>query len=135
IFFRHGPEAQSVFLTFASAFLVKLLQPKFASYLTIQKRLEIRETVQKVVDLLSSPEIAIDDRNGPGLYAKFIKSLLAAPMAQVDPTSPPPPRRVRVSPTNVSQPVEPPVAPSRSTSVSLSPVPRQEALSFETFAP
>ncbi|KAG6857220.1 hypothetical protein H0H87_007639 [Tephrocybe sp. NHM501043] len=146
IFFRHGPEAQSVFITFASAFLVKLLQPKFASYLTTQKRLEIRQVVQKVVDLLSSPEIAIDDRHGPGLYSRFLKGLLAAPMAQVDPTSPSAPAR------KPRPPPPPPIASqvtetqnyyqtvyngqsSRATSVSLSPVPRQEALSFESFAP
>ncbi|KAG6865902.1 hypothetical protein C0991_010735 [Blastosporella zonata] len=146
IFFRHGPEAQSVFITFASAFLVKLLQPKFASYLSIQKRLEIREVVQKVVDLLSSAEIAIDDRHGPGLYARFLKGLLAAPMAQVDPLSPSvPPRKSRISLTTstVPQPTETTShyqttyndQSSRATSVSLSPVPRHEALSFESFAP
>ncbi|KAG6831799.1 hypothetical protein H0H92_007476 [Tricholoma furcatifolium] len=141
IYFRHGPEAQSVFLTFASAFLVKLLQPKFASYLTIQKRLEIRDVVQKVVDLLSSPEIAIDDRQGPGLYARFLKGLLAAPMAQVDPTSPPPLRKtLRVSPSTASYPTEVQQrnahnTKSRASSASLSPAPRLEALSFESFAP
>ncbi|KAG6888923.1 hypothetical protein C0995_004936 [Termitomyces sp. Mi166 len=134
IYLRHGPEAQVVFVTFASAFLVKLLQPKFASYLTIQKRMEIRETVQKVVDLFGSPEISIDDRHGPGLYARFLKGLLAAPMAQVDPTSPPPPlRKTRVSPAVSFRTME--RINTRATSSSLSPVPRQEALSFENFAP
>ncbi|KAG6880114.1 hypothetical protein C0992_005821 [Termitomyces sp. T32_za158] len=132
IYLRHGPEAQVIFTTFASTFLVKLLQPRFASYLTIQKRLEIRETVQQIIDLLASPEISIDDRHGPGLSAKFLKGLLAAPMAQVDPTSPrPPPRRTRLSPTITSHIGQT----SRSTSSSLSPAPRQEVLSFESFAP
>ncbi|KAG5354121.1 hypothetical protein C0989_007482 [Termitomyces sp. Mn162] len=129
IFLRHGPEAQSVFVTFASTFLVKAcsLNPTAS-----RKRLEIRETVQKVIDLLGSAEVSIDDRHGPGLYARFLKGLLAAPMAQVDSTSPPP-RRTRISPntTTFVEPVN--TQSSRSTSSSLSPVPRQEALSFESF--
>ncbi|KAH6913055.1 hypothetical protein BKA70DRAFT_1369785 [Coprinopsis sp. MPI-PUGE-AT-0042] len=82
---RHGPDAQSVFVTFASAFLIKLLQPKFASYLSREKRVEIRNLVQKVIDLLASPEIAVDNRHGPKLYSKFLKNLLAKPLAQIDP--------------------------------------------------
>lgn len=90
IYLRHGPEAQSVFITFASAFLVKLLQPKFSSFLSLQKRHEIRQLVQRVVDLLGSNEIAIDDRHGPKLYSKFLRNLLAAPMARVEPVLTPP---------------------------------------------
>jgi len=104
-YLRHGPEAQSVFLTFASAFLVKvkkispslqnhtlnrkstykqLLQPKFATYLSTEKRSEIRALVQKAIDLLGSPEVAIDNRHGPKLYARFLEGLLALPMAKLD---------------------------------------------------
>ncbi|GLB40175.1 putative fungal specific transcription factor [Lyophyllum shimeji] len=139
IYLRHGPEAQSVFITFASAFLVKLLQPKFNSYLTVEKRLEIREVVQRVVDLLSSPEIAIDDRHGPKLYAKFLKGLLAAPMALVDRNSPPSAMRKGRASSNNSHTSE--AAPDthdtdvdRSSQSSASPAPRQEALSFDSFA-
>ncbi|KAF8071700.1 hypothetical protein FPV67DRAFT_1482356 [Lyophyllum atratum] len=143
IYFRHGPEAQSVFVTFASAFLVKLLQPKFNTYLTVEKRLEIREVVQRVVDLLGSEEIAIDDRHGPKLYAKFLKGLLAAPMARVDPAPPSNGLRKGRTSSNNSQTTESPAdihAPSsfdRASrgSSSLSPAPRQEALSFDSFAP
>jgi hypothetical protein len=84
IYLRHGPEAQSVFVTFACAFLVKLLQPKFASYLSREQRLEIRRQVQRVIDLLGSPEVAIDNRHGPKLYSRFLKGLLATPMAKID---------------------------------------------------
>ncbi|KII89885.1 hypothetical protein PLICRDRAFT_108635 [Plicaturopsis crispa FD-325 SS-3] len=88
VYLRHGPEAQSVFVTFACAFLVKLLQPKFASYLSREQREEIRSLVQQVIDLLGSPDIAIDDRHGPKLYSRFLKGLLATPMARVDSQSP-----------------------------------------------
>lgn len=107
IYLRHGPEAQSVFVTFACSFLVKvmvihlanircltksfgsqLLQPKFAAYLTRGKRLEIRSQVEKVANLLGSPEVAIDDRHGPKLYSRFLKGLLATPLASVDVPTP-----------------------------------------------
>ncbi|OSX58940.1 hypothetical protein POSPLADRAFT_1049102 [Postia placenta MAD-698-R-SB12] len=83
IYLRHGPEAQCVFVTFASAFLVKLLQPKYAQHLSRERRVEIRDLVQRVIDLLSSPEVAIDDRHGPKLYSRFLQGLLATPMARV----------------------------------------------------
>ncbi|KAH6908977.1 hypothetical protein BKA70DRAFT_1426129 [Coprinopsis sp. MPI-PUGE-AT-0042] len=50
-----------------------------------EKRVEIRNLVQKVIDLLASPEIAVDNRHGPKLYSKFLKNLLAKPLAQIDP--------------------------------------------------
>ncbi|RDB26065.1 Protein priB [Hypsizygus marmoreus] len=144
IFFRHGPEAQSVFVTFASAFLVKLLQPKFASYLTNAKRLEIRQLVQRVVDLLGSEEIAIDD-HGPKLYSKFLKGLLAAPKARVDPNSPAGSSRKQRRPASSSGQGSEGASdagsfaaanhPSPAHSASLSPAPRQAALDFEKFAP
>ncbi|KAF8623696.1 hypothetical protein AX17_007394 [Amanita inopinata Kibby_2008] len=142
-YWRHGPEAQSVFITFASAFLVKLLQPKFASYLTTEKRHDIRNKVQGVINLLSSPDIAIDDRHGPKLYARFLEGLLNAPMARLESQSPTnsvtslprhrSARRVKsaTSPTSESAQPESPTA-ARS---SLSPRPNQQALSFEHFAP
>ncbi|OCH94437.1 hypothetical protein OBBRIDRAFT_722948 [Obba rivulosa] len=84
IFLRHGPEAQSVFVTFACAFLVKLLQPKFTVYMSREQRLEVRHSVQRVINLLGSPEVAIDDRHGPKLYARFLEGLLATPSARID---------------------------------------------------
>ncbi|TFK40290.1 hypothetical protein BDQ12DRAFT_680666 [Crucibulum laeve] len=144
-YWRHGPEAQSVFVTFASAFLVKLLQPKFASYLSIETRVEIRTLVQKVIDLLGSPEIAIDERHGPKLYSRFLKNLLAAPMARLDPTSPgassnaslPRQRARRQQSEQTSDPFEMPstVYTHPSPTNSLSPAPTKAALSFDNFAP
>jgi hypothetical protein len=136
---RHGPEAQSVFVTFASAFLVKLLQPKFASYLTYEKRVDIRKRVQQAVDMLSS--IAVDNSHGPRLYAKFLKGLLASPMARLDFQSPATSisslprnragRKVRSS-ANPGSP-GPNVSPRGRSS--MSPPPHQDADSFESFAP
>ena len=64
------------------------MHPKFAIYLSREKRLEVRGLVEKVADLLGSTEIAIDDRHGPKLYSRFLKGLLATAMARVDTLSP-----------------------------------------------
>lgn len=44
--------------------------------------------MQSVIDLLGSPEVALDDRHGPRLYARFLSGLLATPMARIDLPSP-----------------------------------------------
>jgi hypothetical protein len=40
--------------------------------------------VQEAIDLLSGPDVAIDEKHGPMLYAMFLRDLLRGPMAQVD---------------------------------------------------
>jgi hypothetical protein len=60
------------------------MQPRYSSYVSREQRLEIRDRVEKVANLLGSPEVAVDDRHGPKLYSSFLKSLLAAPVARVD---------------------------------------------------
>ncbi|KAJ7727299.1 hypothetical protein DFH07DRAFT_851955 [Mycena maculata] len=134
IYLRHGPIAQSVFVTFAASMLVKLLQPKFASYLTTDKRQEIRGLVKNVIDLLASPDVSIDDKHGPNLYARFLKGLLAAPQAKVGSRRP--------ARSSSGQPVDSDSVPSSHTSPdashtshSLSPPPTTAALSFDRFAP
>ena len=153
---RHGPEAQSIFVTFASAFLIKvggcisrilfdliydpkLLQPRFASHLSPETRAEIKGLVQKVVELLSSEAIAIDERNGPGLYARFLRNLLQSPVLQ-DPF----PRHLRLTQSTRTTselldyvslaPMSNYSSPIRSGG-SPSPLPSQEMTSFDMFAP
>ncbi|KIK63161.1 hypothetical protein GYMLUDRAFT_41485 [Collybiopsis luxurians FD-317 M1] len=150
IFIRHGPEAQSVFVAFAAAFLVKLLQPKFATYINAYQRDLIRTRVQSVIDFFSSPDIAIDARHGPKLYARFLKGLLASPMV-AEPYSPShgkPPRRrsnriksgsnhsndaSEFASNGLNSAFEQP-SPA-TTTLSLSPPPSQGAMSFDQFAP
>ncbi|OJA09448.1 hypothetical protein AZE42_02630 [Rhizopogon vesiculosus] len=89
VLLRHAPEAQYVFVSFAGAFLVKLLQPKYSQYFTHDQRVEIRDLVQKTVDLLGAPDVALDEKHGPYLYSRFLAGLLASPAVRVDlsPTS------------------------------------------------
>lgn len=64
----------------------QLLQPKFSAYLSTDQRIAIRDQVQRVIDVLGSPEIAMDDRHAPKLYSRFLAGLLATPLASIDHT-------------------------------------------------
>ncbi|KAK7033077.1 Zn(2)-C6 fungal-type domain-containing protein [Favolaschia claudopus] len=132
IYLRHGPIAQSVFVTFAASMLVKLLQPKFASYLTTDKRQEIRGLVKQVIDLLASPDVSIDDKHGPNLYARFLKGLLAAPLAKQQPRRP---LRTNSGQQQLMETDSVSSHTSPETTHSLSPAPTTAALSFDRFAP
>lgn len=122
--------------------------------MTPETRSEIRSLVNQVIDLLGSPEVAIDERHGPKLYSRFLAKLLAKPMARLDPLSPGSAanaalprvraaRQPRSSPAQTpnfdSSTFEIPTAiynhSSPTTSTSLSPPPTEAALSFDTFAP
>ncbi|TRM64801.1 hypothetical protein BD626DRAFT_400336 [Schizophyllum amplum] len=130
IYLRHGPEAQKVFVTFAASFLVKLLQPKFASYLSYERRLEIRQLVKSVIDFLASPDIAVDEQHGPKLHSRFLKGLLASPLAQVFPPTNRTPKSAQASPMQESQPI---AASSPESAGILTPAPNQAATSFDMF--
>lgn len=84
VLLRHAPDAQYIFITFAGAFLVKLLQLKYAQYFAYEKRVEIRDLVQKTVDLLGAADVALDEKHGPSLYSRFLAGLLASPVVRVD---------------------------------------------------
>ncbi|KAJ7153988.1 hypothetical protein C8R43DRAFT_443959 [Mycena crocata] len=149
IYLRHGPIGVSIFVTFAASMLVKFLQPKFAAYLTREKRKEVRALVKSVITLLSSPEVSVDDKHGPSLYAAFLKNLLAAPLAK-RPRRPTAPTHSSSSTSNpnTSPPTTrsagsqgadgdstPSSAASPASSHELLPAPTTAALSFDRFAP
>ncbi|KAL0578178.1 hypothetical protein V5O48_003809 [Marasmius crinis-equi] len=77
IYVRHGPDAQSVFVTFAATFLIKLLKPKFTVHINDVLRDDIRKLITSVIDYLGSPQVGIDGRHSPKEYAKFLKNLLS----------------------------------------------------------
>jgi hypothetical protein len=81
-----------IFASFASAFLLKvctvfsvsgfdadalqLLRPDFSNLLSKQQETDIFLLIGRLIQTLSSPEIAIDDRHTPRLYARFLAGLL-----------------------------------------------------------
>ncbi|KAK0469828.1 uncharacterized protein EV420DRAFT_69089 [Desarmillaria tabescens] len=135
VYLRHGPEAQKVFTTFAAAFLVKLLQPKFAPYLSPEQCEHIRGRVQNVIDLFGSPEVAIDDRHGPKLYSRFLKGLLAMVVDSRGKVRRPKSSSSMPTTENASRSSSVFAASPATTTHSLSPPPSQAAMSFEQFAP
>lgn len=113
-YMRFAPDGHFIFASFASAFLLKLLQPEFSSFLTKDQETEILDLIGRLIQTLGSPKIAIDDRHTPKLYARFLASLLSR--HRRDGTGPGrlqanPPPRDRVS-ANVPQAAGPaPVTP------------------------
>ncbi|KAF8522542.1 hypothetical protein JB92DRAFT_2887791 [Gautieria morchelliformis] len=75
-FLRTAPDAQFVFASFASVFLLKLLRPRFASVLESHQKDDIINLVGRLIDVLQSDKVAIDDRHTPKLYARFLAGLL-----------------------------------------------------------
>ncbi|KAF7327903.1 Zn(2)-C6 fungal-type domain-containing protein [Mycena kentingensis (nom. inval.)] len=145
VYLRYGPIAQTVFVTFGASMIVKLLQPKFSSYITPDKRQEMRGLVKSVIDLLSSPDVSIDAKHGPHLYARFLKGLLAAPQAKSERKTPGRANSTHSTgssshlaadgeregtPSSASQ-----TSPEGGSHHSLSPPATSAALSFDRFAP
>jgi len=73
-YMRYVPESHYIFATFASAFLLKLLRPKFSPYLDVHQHSEVLDLVEKLIEKLN--DIAMDDRHAPKLYSRFLNGLL-----------------------------------------------------------
>ncbi|KAL0567880.1 hypothetical protein V5O48_014114 [Marasmius crinis-equi] len=75
-YMRYAPDGHFVTASFASAFLLKLLRPEFSSFLPKEEGSEIYQLVGKLIQTLSSPTLAIDDKHAPRMYARFLTGLL-----------------------------------------------------------
>ncbi|KAF8631666.1 hypothetical protein AX17_005067 [Amanita inopinata Kibby_2008] len=76
-YMRYAPDGHFVFASFASAFLLKLLRPEFSKLLSKEEESDIFDLIGRLIQTLSSPKIAIDDRHTPNLYARFLAGLLS----------------------------------------------------------
>lgn len=76
-YIRYAPDGHFVFTSFASAFLLKLLRPEFSNLLSREEENEIFDLIGRLIQTLSSPNIAIDDRHTPKLHARFLAGLLS----------------------------------------------------------
>jgi hypothetical protein len=74
---RYSPDGWFLIASFASAFLFKLLRPQFKSLVSQEQETELLALVGRLIQTLSSPDIAIDDRHTPKVYARFLASLLS----------------------------------------------------------
>lgn len=64
-------------VSFASAFLFKLLRPQFKQLISQAQETELLALVGRLIQTLSNPSIAIDDRHTPKVYARFLAGLLS----------------------------------------------------------
>ncbi|KAJ7086357.1 hypothetical protein B0H15DRAFT_346044 [Mycena belliarum] len=76
-YMRYAPDGYFIFAAFASAFLLKLLRPEFSQLMAKERETEVFDLIGRLIQTLSSPEIAIDDRHTPKLYARFLAGLLS----------------------------------------------------------
>ncbi|GJJ13017.1 hypothetical protein Clacol_007266 [Clathrus columnatus] len=76
-YMRYCVEAYFVFMGFAAAFLLKVLRRKFSFMRKPGQEKEIIDLVQRLIDLLGSDEVAIDNRHTPKLYSRFLTDILA----------------------------------------------------------
>ncbi|KAF8177381.1 hypothetical protein K438DRAFT_1845777 [Mycena galopus ATCC 62051] len=76
-FMRYSPDGHFVIASFASAFLLKLLRPEFSDLIPKKEENQVYDLIGRLIQTLSSPEIAIDDRHTPKLYARFLVGLLS----------------------------------------------------------
>jgi hypothetical protein len=111
-----------VFASFASAFLLKvcpacrlwhrgiqihhsqLLRPEFAGLLMPKDETIIFDLIERLIQSLSSSDVAIDDRHTPKLHARFLSALLSkckrdyAELGRSQPQNPPSSQTVRHDP-------------------------------------
>ncbi|KAF8654088.1 hypothetical protein AX16_003621 [Volvariella volvacea WC 439] len=76
-YLRYAMQANFVYVSFAAAFLINLLRPRFVVFLNAQQQEVIIHTVRRLIEVLGSEAVNIDDRHTPALYSKFLQSLLA----------------------------------------------------------
>lgn len=75
--------------------LVQLLRLELRNFLTKEQETDIFDLIASLIRTLSSPEIAIDDRHTPKLYARFLAGLLSrcrydgATIGRLHPLTPP----------------------------------------------
>ncbi|KAI0738159.1 hypothetical protein C8Q80DRAFT_1222509 [Daedaleopsis nitida] len=75
-YMRYAPDGYFVFASFASAFLLKLLRPEFATLVSRERQQEIFDLISRLIDNLGSPDVAIDERHTPALHSRFLHGLL-----------------------------------------------------------
>ncbi|KAL1756031.1 fungal-specific transcription factor domain-containing protein [Schizophyllum commune] len=74
---RYAPEDQFIYVSYAAAFLINLLRPKFRPLLSDGEQQEIVSLVNRLIDVLGSKDVALDDRHTPALHSRFLENLLA----------------------------------------------------------
>ena len=75
--FADAPDGHFVFVSFASAFLIKMLRKDPVPLLDEEQRQRVIELIEGLIATLRSKQVAVDDRHAPMLYSRFLSTLLA----------------------------------------------------------
>ncbi|KAJ7156049.1 fungal-specific transcription factor domain-containing protein [Mycena crocata] len=74
---RYAMDANFLYVSFAAAFLVNLLRPKFLPLVKEDTQRDIVHLVNRLINVLGSDSVALDGRHTPALYSRFLSSLLS----------------------------------------------------------
>ena len=75
--YKYAFHSHYVYITFAAAFLLKLLRPKLVTILLPGERELVIDLIRRVAATLASPQVAADGYHAPQHYARFLRSMLA----------------------------------------------------------
>ncbi|KAJ7582789.1 fungal-specific transcription factor domain-containing protein [Mycena floridula] len=81
---RYAMEAHFLYVSFAAAYLVNLLRPRFLPLLSEKAQRDIVSNVRRLINVLGSKEVALDGRHTPALHSRFLSSLLDRHQAKRD---------------------------------------------------
>ncbi|KAG9092283.1 hypothetical protein FS749_015863, partial [Ceratobasidium sp. UAMH 11750] len=73
----YAPDEHFVFIGFAAAFLLRMLQPPFVAVLEPTQSSQIVPSVTHLTEVLASAQVSIDDQHSPHLYSRFLSGLIA----------------------------------------------------------
>ncbi len=75
--FADAPDGHFVFVSFASAFLIKMLRKDPVPLLDEEQRQRVIQLIERLIETLRSKQVAVDERHAPMLYSRFLSNLLA----------------------------------------------------------
>ena len=73
----HLPPLYSVTLSDAVIFTPQLLRPECSRFISPGLEAEIYQVIERLINTIGSPQVAIDERHTPMLYSRFLARLLA----------------------------------------------------------
>ncbi|KAJ3726150.1 fungal-specific transcription factor domain-containing protein [Lentinula raphanica] len=95
---KYAMEANFLYVSFSAAYLLNLLRPKLLPLLDEHTHEEIILTVERLISVLGSEDVALDGRHTPALYSRFLVNLLNKYNARPKRRSETPPGDIRFQP-------------------------------------
>jgi len=83
---RYAMESHFLYVSFAAAYLINLLRPKFLPLLDHSTQQRIIRIVTRLIEVLGSEDVALDGRHTPALYSRFLSSLLSKYRQRAEPS-------------------------------------------------